>query len=92
MKDLKVEGSEYMVMLRNLLEVCTEIQIKRVEMMELAQRFGINGEETVRSSQELDVLINEYLTIQQQSGVDVKKEDIDKGIHVIQQSLELNAK
>lgn len=79
-------------MLRSILDVCTEIQIKRVEMMELAQKFGINGEETVRSSQELDVLINEYLTLQQHSGVVVKKEDIDKGIHIIQQSLELNAK
>ena len=80
------------VKLRNILDVCTDIQIKRVEMMELAQRFGINGEETVRSSQELDVLINEYLVMQRYSGVVVKKEDIDNGIHVIQQSLELNTK
>ncbi len=80
------------VKLRNILDVCTDIQIKRVEMMELAQKFGINGEETVRSSQELDVLINEYLVMQRYSGVVVKKEDIDNGIHVIQQSLELNTK
>ena len=71
------------VKLRNILDVCTDIQIKRVEMMELAQKFGINGEETVRSSQELDVLINEYLVMQRYSGVVVKKEDIDNGIHVI---------
>lgn len=77
---------------RSVLEVCMEIQIKRVEMVELAQKYGINGEETVRSSQELDVLINEYLTIQHHSGIEVKKEDIDQGVHVIQQSLELNAK
>lgn len=76
------------VRLRNILDICTDIQIKRVEMVELAQKFGINGEETVRSSQELDVLINEYLMIQQKSGIEVKKEDIDNGIHVIQQSLE----
>lgn len=80
------------VKLRNILDVCTDIQIKRVEMMELAQKFGINGDETVRSSQELDVLINEYLVMQRYSGVEVKKEDIDNGIHVIQQSLELNTK
>ena len=80
------------VKLRSILDVCTDIQIKRVEMMELAQKFGINGEETVRSSQELDVLINEYLVMQRYSGVVVKKEDIDNGIHVIQQSLELNTK
>ena len=75
-----------------MLDVCTEIHIKRVEMMELAQQFGINGEETVRSSQELDVLINEYLMMQQKSGIEVKKEDIDNGFHVIQQSFELNTK
>lgn len=80
------------VKLRNILDVCSEIQIKRVEMMELARKFGINGDETVRSSQELDVLINEYLVIQKHSGIEVKKEDIDKGFHVIQKSLELNVK
>ena len=80
-------------MLRNILDVCTEIQIKRVEMMDLAKKFGINDDETVRSSQELDVLINEYLVMQKHSGIEVKKEDIDNGIHVIQQqTLELNVK
>ena len=72
-----------------MLDVCTEIHIKRVEMMRLAQQCGINGEETVRSSEELDILINEYQMMQQKSEMEVKK-DIDNGFHVIQQSFELN--
>lgn len=93
MKDLKVEEVNNRMKLRNIEDVCTEIQSKRVEMMELAEKFGINGDETVRSSQELDLLINEYLVMQKHSGIEVKKEDLDNEIHVIQQQmLELNIK
>ena len=78
------------VKLRSMLDVCAEIHIKRVEMMKLAKQYGINGEETVSSSQELDVLLNEYQMMQQKSEIEEKKEDMDNGFHVIQKSFELN--
>ncbi|AZV42056.1 hypothetical protein BAOM_1446 [Peribacillus asahii] len=40
--------------------------------MELARVYGMNGEPTVRSSQELDLLINEYLILQHHLAVKVK--------------------
>lgn len=52
---------------RNAMKVSSEIQLKRVELMHLAEMHGINGEETVRTSQELDILINEYLILQNHS-------------------------
>ncbi|USK61015.1 aspartyl-phosphate phosphatase Spo0E family protein [Peribacillus asahii] len=58
--------------LRSPREVSAEINIKRVEMMELARVYGMNGEPTVRSSQELDLLINEYLILQHHLAVKVK--------------------
>lgn len=76
--------------LRSAIEVCKEIQNKRVEMMDLAKKYGINDEETVRSSQELDVLINEYLIIQQYSGVNVKG-NIDYEVLAKRLPFELNA-
>jgi hypothetical protein len=60
--------------LRGTIEVCTEIQIKRVEMIKLAQIYGINGEETVHASQELDLLINEYFIIKHRSDINVKED------------------
>ena len=38
-----------------------KITNKRNEMFELAQAYGLNHELTVEKSQELDVLINEWL-------------------------------
>lgn len=77
--------------LRSAIEVCTEIQNKRVEMMELAKRYGINNEETVRSSQELDVLINEYLIMQHHSDVN-EKGPIDHEVLKKRLPFELNVK
>jgi len=58
--------------LRSPREVSAEINIKRIEMMELARVYGMNGEPTVRSSQELDLLINEYLILQHHLAAKVK--------------------
>jgi hypothetical protein len=74
--------------LRSALEVYVDMQNKRLEMIELAQIYGMNSEETVRSSQELDVLMNEYFAIKAR----VKKQESDNEVHVIQESLEYNTK
>ncbi len=68
--------------LRCALEVYADIQNKRLEMIELAQIYGMNSEKTVRSSQELDVLMNEYFAIK----VRMKKQESDNELHVIQES------
>ncbi len=68
--------------LRSALEVYADIQNKRLEMIELAQIYGMNSEKTVRSSQELDVLMNEYFAIKGR----MKKQESDNEVHVIQES------
>jgi hypothetical protein len=45
---------------KNFLGICSEIQIKRYEMMEFAKSYGMTNVNTIRTSQELDQLINEY--------------------------------
>ncbi|WP_409299312.1 Spo0E family sporulation regulatory protein-aspartic acid phosphatase [Peribacillus sp. SCS-26] len=44
--------------LKNLQEV---IRIKRSELIITAEDYGLTHEQTIKSSQELDKLINEYL-------------------------------
>ena len=78
--------------LRSPLEVYADIQNKRLEMIELAQIYGMNSERTVRSSQELDVLMNEYYAIQNYLDRKVKKQEINNGVRVIQKSLEYHTK
>lgn len=41
-------------------EISSEIEIKRFEMLQFADDFGMADEHTIRASQELDQLINEY--------------------------------
>ena len=40
-------------------EICSEIRMKRWEMMELAKMYGLGHEYTLRQSEQLDKLINE---------------------------------
>lgn len=49
------------------MEICSEIRMKRWEMMELAKMYGIGHEYTLRQSEQLDKLINEYLILQHHS-------------------------
>jgi stage 0 sporulation regulatory protein len=41
-------------------EMLEEIKAKRERMIEFADKHGFTGEETIKASQELDELINEY--------------------------------
>ena len=52
---------------RCAMEICSEIRMKRWEMMELAKMYGIGHEYTLRQSEQLDKLINEYLILQHHS-------------------------
>ncbi|CAH0264934.1 hypothetical protein SRABI134_03568 [Peribacillus sp. Bi134] len=49
------------------MEICSEIRMKRWEMMELAKMYGLGHEYTLRQSEQLDKLINEYLILQHHS-------------------------
>ncbi|WP_221413931.1 aspartyl-phosphate phosphatase Spo0E family protein [Peribacillus simplex] len=53
-------------------EICSEIRMKRWEMMELAKMYGLGHEYTLRQSEQLDKLINEYLILQHHSSVEVR--------------------
>ena len=46
---------------RNLRDITTDIDEKRDEMIRTAQKYGYLHESTIKSSQDLDELINEYL-------------------------------
>ena len=46
---------------RNLRDITTDIDEKREEMIQTAQKYGYLHESTIKSSQDLDELINEYL-------------------------------
>ncbi len=63
---------------RGAMEICSEIRMKRWEMMELAKAYGLGHEYTLRQSEQLDILINEYLILQHHSSVEVrnKREDM----------------
>ncbi|RFU69933.1 aspartyl-phosphate phosphatase Spo0E family protein [Bacillus sp. V59.32b] len=45
---------------KRIAEVYSEIQIKRFEMIEIAEMYGLTDDNTIRTSQELDQLMNEY--------------------------------
>lgn len=45
---------------KRIAEVYSQIQIKRFEMIETAEMYGLTDEHTIRTSQELDQLMNEY--------------------------------
>ncbi|MGE6378348.1 aspartyl-phosphate phosphatase Spo0E family protein [Peribacillus muralis] len=57
---------------RGAMEICSEIRMKRMEMMELAKAYGMGHEYTLRQSERLDKLINEYLILQHHSSVEVR--------------------
>lgn len=63
---------------RNVMEICSEIRIKRWEMIEFAQLHGMCHDQTLHISEQLDKLINEYLILQHHSHSEmkVKKEDM----------------
>lgn len=44
-------------------QILEEIELKRKEMLEHARAFGLNSPFTVKSSQELDTLLNTYQQI-----------------------------
>ncbi|MFD0049097.1 Spo0E family sporulation regulatory protein-aspartic acid phosphatase [Actinomycetes bacterium NPDC127524] len=52
---------------RNETAICSEITVKRMEMIRIADVYGMTAEKTIRCSQELDGLINEYLQLQYHS-------------------------
>ncbi|MFS0762951.1 aspartyl-phosphate phosphatase Spo0E family protein [Peribacillus phoenicis] len=52
---------------RCAMEICSEIRMKRWEMMELAKMYGLGHEYPLRQSEQLDKLINEYLILQHHS-------------------------
>lgn len=49
---------------RKLKKIHNRVNKARAEMHELAQHFGLVHELTVAKSQELDVMINEYMSYQ----------------------------
>ena len=51
----------------NTSEILKEIKTKRAMMINCANTKGFTSEETVKYSQELDILINEYQKASQQS-------------------------
>ncbi|KRF67942.1 hypothetical protein ASG99_00225 [Bacillus sp. Soil768D1] len=57
---------------RSTTEICSEIRMKRWEMMELAKMYGMSHEYTLRQSEQLDKLINEYLILQHHTSVEVR--------------------
>ncbi|MFJ5622304.1 aspartyl-phosphate phosphatase Spo0E family protein [Peribacillus loiseleuriae] len=61
-----------------------QIQEKRIEMFQLAEMYGMTDELTIRSSQELDVLINEYSYVQD-SPVFEAKHSVNNMIIIVQQ-------
>ncbi|MBA9025070.1 MULTISPECIES: aspartyl-phosphate phosphatase Spo0E family protein [Bacillaceae] len=61
-----------------------EIQEKRIEMLQLAEMYGMTDELTIRSSQELDVLINEYSYVQK-NHVFEEKFNVNNMIMIVQQ-------
>lgn len=61
-----------------------EIQEKRIEMFQLAEMYGMTDELTIRSSQELDVLINEYSYVQDSPIVEAKL-SVNNMIIIVQQ-------
>ncbi|MCK1992692.1 aspartyl-phosphate phosphatase Spo0E family protein [Peribacillus muralis] len=59
------------------MKICSEIRMKRWEMMELAKMYGIGHEFTLRQSEQLDKLINEYLILQHHPSVEVRNQRED---------------
>lgn len=55
-----------------------------MEMLQLAEMYGMTDEHTIRSSQELDVLINEYSYVQD-SPVFEAKVSVNNMIIIVQQ-------
>ena len=51
---------------KSTVQICSEIQDKRCEMINTASLYGLNHDHTLRLSQQLDQLINEYLVLQHQ--------------------------
>lgn len=49
---------------RTRTDICLNIQFKRDEMIQHAKNFGMADKKTLRASEELDLLINEYLYLQ----------------------------
>ncbi|MCK2013247.1 aspartyl-phosphate phosphatase Spo0E family protein [Peribacillus muralis] len=62
---------------RSAMKICSEIRMKRWEMMELAKMYGIGHEFTLRQSEQLDKLINEYLILQHHPSVEVRNQRED---------------
>ena len=62
---------------RNAVEICIEIRIKRWEMIEIAQIHGMSHDHTIRISEELDKLINEYLILQHHTPLEMRVETQD---------------
>lgn len=51
-----------MMMDRDQLE--TKIESKRAELVNTAMKYGLSSKNTIRYSQELDILLNEYTPLQ----------------------------
>ncbi|WP_330847613.1 aspartyl-phosphate phosphatase Spo0E family protein [Pradoshia eiseniae] len=51
-----------MMMDRDQLE--TKIESKRAELVNTAMKYGLSSKNTIRYSQELDILLNEYIPLQ----------------------------
>ncbi|MGM9928211.1 MAG: aspartyl-phosphate phosphatase Spo0E family protein [Bacillus sp. (in: firmicutes)] len=52
---------------RKIEDINWEIQCKREEMLFVANHYGLNHELTIKNSQDLDKLINEYFNVQMKS-------------------------
>jgi stage 0 sporulation regulatory protein len=52
-------------------ELNSKIQRKRCEMIQHAESYGFTNEITLRSSQELDELINDYLYLDNQVNLEI---------------------
>ncbi|PQD93720.1 hypothetical protein CYL18_18465 [Pradoshia eiseniae] len=42
----------------------TKIESKRAELVNTAMKYGLSSKNTIRYSQELDILLNEYIPLQ----------------------------
>lgn len=46
------------IVMKSFFHLSIEIEEKREEMIQLAKGFGLSNKQTIRASQELDILIN----------------------------------
>ncbi|MFJ5622332.1 Spo0E family sporulation regulatory protein-aspartic acid phosphatase [Peribacillus loiseleuriae] len=44
--------------MKSFIQLSSEIEQKREEMIKLAKGFGLSNKQTIKASQELDILIN----------------------------------